>query len=467
MNTVVEAPTQTRPRLSSRAQPPAELVLRSVRLLDPRAGVDGVHDLLVREGVIAEIGAPGSIETPPGAEAIDAEGLHAFPGFVDPHVHLRTPGREDEEDIESGTRAAAAGGFCCVVAMPNTNPVVDSAPVLRSLHERARIEARVPVGFLAAATRGQSGRELTEMAELYDEGAVGFTDDGLPISEARMLRQALQYQRLCGGVLALHEEDPSLSGEGVMHEGPVSTLLGIAGIPSVSETTMVERDLQLARYEGGRLHFLHLSAAESVAAVARAKAEGVAATAEVTPHHLTLTDEAVRMLDPSFKMNPPLRSERDRQALVDGLRAGTIDCVATDHAPHAREEKEEPFEQAPMGVTGLETAFSALYTELVAPGTLALGLLVERMSDGASIYGLPLPSLAKGSTANLCLVDLDMDWKVGEAGYESRSQNSCFAGRVLQAKVLVTVAAGAVAYRDRAFTIRLAGDSLAGSRLDR
>src|SRR5436309_1538707 len=192
---------------------------------------------------------------------------------------------------------------------------------------------------------------------------------------------------------------------------------------------------------------LHLSAAESVDAIARAKADGLAVTAEVTPHHLTLTDEAVRTLDPLFKMNPPLRADRDRQALIEGLRAGTIDCVATDHAPHAREEKEEPFEQAPMGVTGLETAFSALYTELVVAGLLPLELLVERMSAGASIYGLPLPSLAKGSPANLCLIDLAADWKVGEAGYESRSQNSCFAGRVLQGKVLVTVAAGSVAYR--------------------
>jgi dihydroorotase len=467
MNAVAQVKSPGRPKLSARAPQPAELLLRSARLLDPRAGIDGVHDLLVRKGLIAEIGPPGSIEAPVGAEAIDAEGLQAFPGFVDPHVHLRTPGREDEEDLESGTGAAAAGGFCCVLAMPNTAPVVDSAPILRSLHERAGFEARVPVGFLAAATKGQGGRELTEMAELADEGAVGFTDDGLPISQARVLRQALQYQRLCGGVLALHEEDRSLSGEGVMHEGSVSTLLGLAGIPSVSESTMVERDAQLARYEGARLHMLHLSATESVEAVARAKAEGVAVSAEVTPHHLTLTDEAVRSLDPLFKMNPPLRTDRDRHALIEGLRTGAIDCVATDHAPHAREEKEEPFEQAPMGVTGLETAFSALYTELVVAGHVALDLLVERMSAGASIYGLPLPSLAKGSPANLCLIDLDADWKVGESGYESRSQNSCFAGRVLQARVLVTLAAGSVAYRERGFAIRLADDSLAGSRVDR
>jgi dihydroorotase len=467
VNAVAEVKGAVRPRTSSGPQPPAELLLRSARLLDPRASIDGVHDLLVRSGEIAEIGAPRTLAVPAGGETIDAEGLHVFPAFVDPHVHLRTPGREDEEDIESGTRAAAAGGFCCVLAMPNTDPVVDSATILRSLHERAGFDARVPVGFLAAATKGQRGTELTEMAELTDEGAVGFSDDGLPISDARMLRQALQYQRLCGGVLALHEEDPALSGDGVMHEGSVSALLGLAGIPSVSESTVVERDIQLARYEEGRLHLLHLSAAESVEAVARAKADGLTVTAEVTPHHLTLTDEVVRSLDPLFKMNPPLRADGDRRALIDGLRAGTIDCVATDHAPHSREEKEEPFEQAPMGVTGLETAFSSLYGELVVPGVLPLELLIERLSAGASIYDLPLPSLAKGAPANLCLIDLDAAWKVGEAGYESRSENSCFAGRVLQGKVLVTVAGGAVAYRERAFAIRLAGDSLAGSGVER
>ncbi len=455
MNTAAES-SPNRPRLTVAPARPAELVVRSVHVLDPRAGIDGVRDVVVRQGVVAELAEPGTVDPEPGAETLEGEGLHVFPAFVDPHVHLRTPGREDEEDIESGTRAAAAGGYCCILAMPNTDPITDNAPVLRSLHQRAEVDARVPVGFLAAATRGQAGRDLTEMAELREEGAVGFTDDGMPIVSAQVLRQALQYQRLCGGVLALHEEDPVLSGEGMMHEGAMSALLGITGIPSVSESTMVERDLSVARYEGGRCHVLHVSAAESVVAVERAKAAGVAATAEVTPHHLLLTDEAVRSLDPLFKMNPPLRSERDRQALLAGLRSGAIDCVATDHAPHASQEKEEPFERAPMGVTGLETAFSALYTELVQPGVLDLALLVERMSGGAGMYGLPAPSLAKGSPANLCLVDLEGQWTVGEASYESRSENSCFAGRELAGRVLVTLAGGAVAYRERTFAIRLA-----------
>ena len=448
-------------RLSSRPTPPASLVVRGARVVDPRAGIDGPHDLLVRDGQIAELAAPGTLEADDVAESIEGEGLHVFPGFVDPHVHLRTPGREDEEDLESGTRAAAAGGFCCVLAMPNTAPVTDNAAVLRALQQRAAVEAVVPVGFLAAITTGQSGGELTEMVELAAEGAAGFSDDGLPVADARRLRQAVQYQRLAGGVLALHEEDPALSGDGVMHEGAVSALLGLSGIPSISESTVIDRDAQIARYEGGRLHVLHLSAIESVAAVERAKADGIELTCEVTPHHLTLTDEAVRSLDARFKMNPPLRAERDRQALIDGLRSGLIDCVATDHAPHSREEKEVPFEQAPMGVTGLETAFAALYTDLVLPGVLELSLVVERMTAGGGPYGLAPPTIAPGVNANFCLVDLDATWTVGEAGYESRSENSCFAGRELRGRVLMTVAAGGVAYRDRGFSIRLAKDTLA------
>jgi dihydroorotase len=429
----------------------ATVLIHGARLLDPRAGIDGAADLLVREGKVAEIG--DSLEAPEGAEVVDATGLHAFPAFVDPHVHLRTPGREDEEDIDSGTRAAAAGGFCAILAMPNTEPVVDSAPVLSSLRERARSRARVPTGFLAAVTVAQRGEQLTEMAELADAGAAAFTDDGLPVRSAGLMRQALQYQRLAGRPLALHEEDPSLSGLGVMHEGEVSAQLGLAGIPSVSESTMVARDCALAGYEDGQIHVQHVSALETVELLERAKAAGVKVTCEATPHHLLLTDESVRSLDTNFKMNPPLRTEADRQALVEGLRSGAIDCVATDHAPHAREEKEQPFEAAPMGVTGLETAFAALHTGLVLPGTLSLDLLVERMTAGGEPFGLRVPSLAPGSMADVCLVDLESEWEVGEPGYESRSANCAFHGRRLTGRVRMTVAAGAVAYRERTFAL--------------
>jgi dihydroorotase len=432
---------------------PANLLLKDAHVLDPRAGIDARHDLRVRDGEIAEMGAPGTLGKGEDEEAIEAKGRRLLPAFFDPHVHLRTPGQEHKEDLETGTRAAAAGGFGGAIAMPNTDPVLDSAPLLRSLRDAAAREARIPVGFLGAITRGLNGEELTEMAELREAGALGFTDDGRPVQSAGMLRKALQYQRLCGGVLTLHEEDVSLSRGGAMYEGAVSAALGLGGIPSVSESTMVARDAALAGYEDARVHFQHLSCAASVRAVALAKAQGWRVSTEVTPHHLLLTEEDVRGMDTSMKMNPPLASEDDRKALIDGLREGTIDCVATDHAPHAREEKEVPFEQAPMGTTGLETAFAALYTGLVLPGALELGLLVERMTAGAALFGLPTQRIAPAETANLTLIDLDAEWIAGEHGWESRSENCCFAGRRLQGRVLLTVAAGAVVYRERAFSV--------------
>ena len=436
--------------LEHRPTPPADLLVRGAHVLDPRSGIDEPLDVLVRGGEIAEIGT--SLEA--DVEVLDGEGRHLFPGFVDPHVHLRTPGQEHKEDLDSGTRAAAAGGYVAVVAMPNTDPTVDSAPVLLSLREQARREARVPVGFTASITRGLAGEALTEMAELRDAGALGFTDDGKPVHRAGILRKALQYQRLAGGVLCLHEEDPSLSGRGVMHEGAVSARLGLAGIPSISESTLIARDAALAGYEDGRIHIQHLSARESVEAVREAKARGVRITAEASPHHLTLTHEALlEELDTRLKMNPPLRAEEDRQALIEGLREGTIDCIATDHAPHAREEKEMPFEEAPMGTTGLETAFAAVYTELVLSGVLPLALVVDRMSSGAALLDLPLPQVKVGRPADFCLVDLAAEWEVGENGYESRAENCCFAGRTLRGRVLATVAAGGVAFRERSFAV--------------
>jgi dihydroorotase len=436
--------------LISAPLPAAQMLLRDVHALDPRAGYDARMDVRVRDGRIAELGEPGTIEWIADEELVEGGGrLRLLPAFFDPHVHLRTPGQEHKEDLETGTRAAAAGGFCGVIAMPNTDPVLDSAPLLRSLRDAAAREARVPVGFLPAITRGLLGEQLSEMAELRQEGALGFSDDGKPVRSAGMLRKALQYQRLCGGVLALHEEDPTLSRGGAMHEGALSAALGIAGIPTIAESTMVARDVALAGYEDGRVHFQHLSCAASLDAVADAKARGWRVSAEVSPHHLLLTDEEVRGLDTRMKMHPPLTTEGDRQALIAGLRAGTIDCVATDHAPHARDEKEVPFEQAPMGTTGLETSFAALYTGLVVPGSLELGLLVERMSAGASLFELPVPCLASGEPANLVLVDLDVEWVAGEHGWESRSENCCFAGRRLRGRVLLTIAAGAIAHRDR------------------
>jgi dihydroorotase len=437
--------------LDHKPTPPADLLIRGAHVLDPRTGVDARLDVRVENGVIAELGEPDTLSH--DGETIDGGGRHVFPGFVDPHVHLRVPGQEHKEDLDSGTRAAAAGGFVAVVAMPNTDPVVDSAPILRSLREAARREARIPVGFLASVTRGLHGEALTEMAELRQAGALGFTDDGKPVHRAGILRKALQYQKLAGGIIALHEEDPTLSGKGVMHEGEVSARLGLAGIPSISESTLIARDAAIARYEGGRIHIQHLSARESVEAIAEATARGVQISCEASPHHLTLTHEALlESLDTRLKMNPPLRSEDDRQALIQGLRDGTIDCIATDHAPHAREEKEVPFEEAPMGTTGLETAFAAVYTADILP----LALLVEKLSAGAALMDLPTPEIRIGAPADLVLLDLAAEWEVGEAGYESRSVNSAFAGRRLRGKVLTTVAAGGVVYRERSIALQAA-----------
>jgi dihydroorotase len=410
------------------------VVLKGRLVTGGLAGGDCVA-VTVEDGVITRI------------EPAEATRLVLAPAFVDPHVHLRTPGREDEETIESGTAAAAAGGYCAILAMPNTDPVVDSAAVLGSLVEAARRQALVPTGFMAAISKRLDGEELTEMAELAAAGAAAFTDDGRPVASAGLMRRALQYGAVTDRKLALHCEEPTLSRDGQVHEGSVCAELGFAPYPSVAESAMVERDLSLAGYEQRPLHLMHLSARESVDALRAAHARGVEATAEVTPHHLALTDEAVRTLDPNLKMNPPLRSDDDRAALVEALRDGTITCVATDHAPHSREEKEAPFEEAPFGVTGLETAFAALHTFLVEPGVVPLETLLERMSSGpARALGLPEPRIEVGARANLVLLDLEAEWTVTEDGFRSRSANSWLLGQTLRGRVVKTVADGRVVH---------------------
>jgi len=424
--------------------PGANVVVRGARVVDPTEGIDATLDVRIDDGVIAAIAE--SVDTNEH-RVIDAAGLVLAPAFVDPHVHLRTPGREDEETIATGTAAAAAGGYCAILAMPNTDPVVDSAATLGSLVELAQSEAAVGVGFLAAITRGQRGEELTDMGELADLGAVAFSDDGIPVSSAGLMRRALQYAGTTGRPLALHCEDVALSHRGHVHEGAVAAELGLTAYPSVGESVMVERDLSLAAYEDEPVHLLHLSAAESVAALRRAREHGVRASGEATPHHLVLTDEAVRSLDANVKMNPPLRAESDRLALIDALRDGTIEAVATDHAPHARHEKDVPFEAAPFGVTGLETAFAVLYTHLVKPGVLPLATLLERMSAGpARLFGLERPRVAVGALADLVLLDLDEIWTVREDSFRSRSRNSWLLGRTLTGRPRLTIAKGSVAF---------------------
>jgi dihydroorotase len=433
-------------RLFRRDAPPASVRIVGARLFDRSSALEGAQlDVRIVEGRIAEIGEQLDAA---GLETIDGHGLTMTPGLIDPHVHLRTPGDEDEEDIASGTRAAAAGGFVAILAMPNTTPVVDSAIVLSGLIERAREQAAVPTGFFASISRNLEGRELVDMGELAARGAAGFSDDGRPVERAGMLRRALQYSSVTGLKLSLHEEDLTLTAGAQMHEGAVSAELGLHGYPGIGESVMVGRDLQIARFEGAPLHLCHISAAESVAEIRRAKELGVEVTAEVSPHHLCLTDELVRELDPAVsKMSPPLRSAADRAALIEALADGTLDCIATDHAPHRTHEKEVPFEAAANGVIGLETAFAAVYTNLVAPGLVPLSTLIERMSSGPALaFGLPAPAIRAGEVANLALWNLGESWLVAPP-YASRSRNCAFAGQTLQGRCTMTIAGGAVAHR--------------------
>jgi dihydroorotase len=421
-----------------------DLVIRGARVFDPVEGIDTLLDVRIDSGVIAQIGEHVDAN---GHRVVEAGGRLLTPAFVDPHVHLRTPGREDEETLESGTAAAAAGGYCAILAMPNTDPVVDETEVLRALRARAADEARVPVGFFAAITKGQEGRELTEMGALADAGAAGFTDDGRPVTAAGVMRRALQYNAITGRTIAVHCEEPTLTRGGHAHAGVVAAELGLGGWPSLGESLMVARDVDLAADTGQPVHLMHLSARESVAHLRRAQDAGVRATGEATPHHLCLTDDAIRTLDPNMKMNPPLRTEDDRAALIDAVRDGTIAAIATDHAPHSPEEKDVPFESAPFGVLGLETAFSVLYTELVEPGVLSLATVVERMTAGpAAIFGLDRPRIAVGATANVTLIDTVATWRVKADALRSRSANSWLLGRRLRGRVALTVAAGKVVH---------------------
>ncbi|MCX6409118.1 MAG: dihydroorotase [Actinobacteria bacterium] len=442
MSTYVPNP---RVRLPQRPGAPANVVIRGARILDPAAGIDREGDLVIRDGVIGG--------DPDGLEVVDATGLTIIPGLVDVHVHLRTPGKEHAEDIATGTASAAAGGVVTVLAMPNTQPPTDSPSILGSLLDRAAREAVVPTGFIPAITVGQMGDQLTEHGDLAEAGAAALSDDGVPVANASVMRRALQYQKAADLLFTLHEEDMSLSGTGVMHEGVISARIGLAGIPGVSEAVQVARDCSLAAYEDARIHICHVSARETVEEIRLAKARGVSVTAEVTPHHLLLTDQVVGDdPDPAkFKMNPPLRGSDDREALIEALIDGTLDCIATDHAPHPADEKENPFAAAPFGVIGLETAFAACHTELVVGGRMDLSDLVLRMSTNpARIFGLPVPSLADGARADLAVVDLAATDVVGERPYASKSTNAAFVGMQLTGQVVMTLAGGQDVYRRNA-----------------
>jgi dihydroorotase len=400
------------------------LLIKNGRVLDPAAGVDDVQDLLIADGRIARMGR--AIKAA-GVETIDASGKVVCPGFIDIHTHLREPGFEYKETIASGTRAAAAGGFTAVCCMANTVPVNDNRAVTDYILARARVEGVVRVYPIGAVTRNLDGTQLAELAEQAEAGCVAFSDDGKCVMDADLYRRAMEYALPFGTPIISHAEDWHLARRGVMNEGLVSTELGLAGAPAAAEDVMVARDIVLAELTGAHVHIAHVSTAGAVRMLRDAKARGVHVTAEVTPHHLLLTDDAVRTWDPNAKMAPPLRSKRDSEALLEALADGTVDCVATDHAPHALSEKEDEFAEAANGVVGLETAVCVLFDRLVRTGRVDLGTLVARMSSGpARLLNLPGGSLAAESPADLTILDPDKPWTVEPAAFRSRARNTPF-----------------------------------------
>ena len=424
-----------------------DLLVRGGRLVDPVAGRDGNFDVALRDGAVAAVGERLSAD---GAEVLDARGLLVFPGFIDLHVHLREPGREDAETIASGAAAAAAGGFTAVCAMPNTDPVNDCRTVTAFVVARAAIARGARVYPVGAITRGRKGGELAEFGEMQNAGAVAFSDDGDWLADGDLLRRAIEHAALFGMPVVQHSEDRGLSRRAPMHEGAVSTRLGLAGQPGVAEAAAVARDLLIARLAGGRLHFAHLSTALAIGAVREAKARGSSVTCEATPHHLTLTDDEIARSGYStrFKMNPPLRERADVAALVDALADGTIDAIATDHAPHHADEKEAEFDAAPFGVVGLETAAAVVYDRLVAPGRLPLARFAELFSAGpARAFGLPGGTLAPGSPADVTLFDPGRRWTVDPSRFVSLGRSTPFAGWELVGAPAATVVGGRLVWR--------------------
>jgi dihydroorotase len=421
------------------------LLIRNGRVIDPAGSVDGVQDVLLKGDRIERIGA--SLGVPSDTKVLDATGKIVCPGFIDLHVHLREPGQEYKETVASGTRAAAAGGFTALCAMANTHPVNDNRAVTDYIRGKADTEGVVRVHPIGAVTRGLGGAELSEMAELAEAGCVAFSDDGKCVMNAALYRRAMEYTLPFGTPLISHAEDHHLSTGAAMNEGVVSTELGMPGAPAAAEDVMVARDILLAELTGAHVHIAHLSTAGAVRLVREAKARGVRVTAEVTPHHLLLTEEAVRSFDANTKMNPPLRSKRDTEAVLEGLLDGTIDCIATDHAPHAVSEKEGEFDRAAFGIVGLETAVGLLMDRLVRPGILPLTTLVARLSrDPARLLNLPGGSLAAGAPADLTLLDPEARWTIDPAKFVSKSRNTPFGGWTVTGRPWKTIVGGRIAW---------------------
>jgi dihydroorotase len=422
------------------------ILLRGARVIDPSRGTDGVADVYVVDGRVEAIArniAPGE-----DADVIDLAGKVVAPGLIDLHVHLREPGQEDLETVATGAMAAAAGGFTGICAMPNTDPVTDNQAAVGFIARQATRAGKARVYPIGAITLGQKGQQLAEFGEMVAAGAVAVSDDGKPVVSSHMMRTALEYARTFGIPVADHCEDPTLSAGGSMHEGLVSTRLGLKGIPAAAEEIMVARDIILAELTGGHVHLCHMSTRGSVELIRRAKAAGIPVTAEATPHHFSLTHERVEGYDTHAKMNPPLREAADREAIRLALRDGTIDVVASDHAPHHYDAKEREFDDAPNGIIGLETALSIGLRELVRPGLLTLPELIDRMSTRAArTFHLPGGTLATGAPADLVAFDPEATWVVESARLHSRSRNTPYAGEALPGVVHLTMVDGAIVYR--------------------
>jgi dihydroorotase len=419
------------------------LLLRGGRVIDPANNLDAVQDVLLAHGKIERLGQ--NLEAPEGTEVVDASGKIVCPGFIDMHVHLREPGYEYKETVATGTRAAAAGGFTAVCCMANTNPVNDNGAVTDYILAKAKVEGVVRVYPIGAVTRGLHGEELAELAELAESGCVAFSDDGRCVTNAGLYRRAMEYTLPFGAPLISHAEDATLSRGASMNEGVVSTETGLPGQPAAAEDVMVARDILLAELTGAHVHIAHVSTVGAVRLIRDAKARGVQVTAEVTPHHLVLTEDAVRTWDPNTKMAPPLRTKRDVEALIEALADGTIDCIATDHAPHALSEKEGEFDRAAFGIVGLETAVAVLLDRLVRPGLLPLSTLIARLSrDPARLLNLPGGNLAAGAPADVTILDPDAETVVDPSRFRSRSRNTPFGGWTLRGAPWMTLVGGNV-----------------------
>ena len=427
---------------------PRDLVLAGGRLIDPSTGLDAIGDLLLRDGKVESVGEV--IGRPDGAEVIDCKGLVVSPGFIDVHCHLREPGREDVETIATGARAAAAGGITAVCAMPNTDPVTDNQAAVGFVLKQGRAADAARVYPIGAISIGQMGERLAEFGEMVGAGAVAVSDDGKPVVSSQLMRTALEYARAFNIPVADHCEDPTLAAGGAMNEGIVSARLGLRGIPSEAEEIMAIRDILLARRTGGHVHLCHMSTKGSVELIRWGKERGIRVTAEACPHHLSLTEDAVEGYNTHAKMNPPLRTLADVEALREGVRDGTIDVLATDHAPHHYDEKASAFADAPNGIVGLETALAVNITWLVKPGILSVATLVDRMSCApAKIFGLEGGTLKRGALGDVTVFDPTREWKVDPAAFRTKGRNTPYAGTTLTGRAITTVVGGRVVFRGK------------------